>query len=128
MIRPMTASTTIRALFAHNDWARDALMACVGPLADDVLDRPFEMGHGSLRATLEHMLRAETSKLEEYGHVAQLYRRYCDCVESPSWREIVRLGRRCLPFPRRQDAAGEPWIRLAAAIHRAGEWFHGSRL
>lgn len=50
---------TIRALFEYNDWARDRLMAIAETLDDDKLDRPFEMGPGSLRKTLEHLFAAE---------------------------------------------------------------------
>ncbi len=51
--------TTIAELFAYNDWARDRVMAIVRELPDNDLDSPFEMGHGTLRKTVEHIFAAE---------------------------------------------------------------------
>ncbi len=63
----MTARlTTLRALFLHNDWARDKLFEAALPLADEALDDPVEMGPGSLRATLEHLCRAERWWLDRW--------------------------------------------------------------
>ena len=50
---------TLRAFFAYNDWGRDRLMRFAVELGDDQLDRPFEMGEGSLRRTLWHMFKWE---------------------------------------------------------------------
>lgn len=50
---------TIRELFGYNDWMRDRLMALIEPLDDSRLDRPFEMGPGSIRKTMEHLAMAE---------------------------------------------------------------------
>ena len=55
----MSGLDTIRELFNHNDWARDKLLALTDDLSDDQLDRPFEMGPGSLRATLFHLWACE---------------------------------------------------------------------
>ena len=63
----MTAQlTTLRALFGHNDWARDKLLDAVLGLADEALDDPVEMGPGSLRATLEHLCRSERWWLDRW--------------------------------------------------------------
>ena len=48
-----------RALFAHSDWARDKLMGLAKDLDNEALDRAFEMGLGSLRATLYHLWAVE---------------------------------------------------------------------
>jgi uncharacterized damage-inducible protein DinB len=50
---------TVRDLFRHSDWARDKLLERAAQLDDAALDRPFEMGVGSLRETLQHLLFAE---------------------------------------------------------------------
>jgi uncharacterized damage-inducible protein DinB len=55
---------TIRVLFTYNDWGRDRLMALAAGLPDEKLDRPFEMGEGSLRKTLEHLFGAEWTWLQ----------------------------------------------------------------
>jgi uncharacterized damage-inducible protein DinB len=49
----------ISKLYAYNDWANDALLAAADALPAEELDRPFEMGLGSLRKTLCHILDAE---------------------------------------------------------------------
>ncbi len=58
--------TTLRALFVHNDWARDKLLDTARPLADAALDDPVQMGPGSLRATLEHLYRTERWWLDRW--------------------------------------------------------------
>jgi len=58
--------TTLRALFVHNDWARDSLLDTARPLADEALDDPVQMGPGSLRATLEHLYRSERWWLDRW--------------------------------------------------------------
>jgi uncharacterized damage-inducible protein DinB len=58
---------TIRILFQHNDWGREQLMAVADRLTDEQLDRPFEMGPGTLRKTLEHIFAAEWVWLARWG-------------------------------------------------------------
>ena len=53
-----------RALFVHNDWARDKLLALASGLSDEELDRAVDMGLGSLRATLGHLRGAGRVWLE----------------------------------------------------------------
>lgn len=60
----MNTYSTISTLFAHNDWARDKLLALVQPLDNDALDRAFEMGPGTLRRTLLHLWGAEQAWLD----------------------------------------------------------------
>ena len=55
----LTTLTTLRALFGHNDWARDRLMEAAVPLGEEKLDEAFEIGPCSLRATLQHLWRAD---------------------------------------------------------------------
>ncbi len=57
---------TIRELFAFTDWARDKLMTVASGLADEQLDRKFEMGEGSLRATLNHLWSSERMWLDRW--------------------------------------------------------------
>jgi uncharacterized damage-inducible protein DinB len=49
----------INRYYAYNDWARERLLDAAEPLDDEQLDRPFEMGLGSLRNTLLHIRDAE---------------------------------------------------------------------
>ncbi|MEK6644280.1 MAG: DinB family protein [Planctomycetota bacterium] len=56
----------LKELFAHDDWARDKLFALCDGLSDAQLDRPFEMGLGSLRNTLHHIWAAERVWLDRW--------------------------------------------------------------
>ncbi len=62
----MIGLETIRECFRFNDWAWDRLLAAVAPLTDIQLDQPFEMGEGSLRATLRHLYGAERNWLARW--------------------------------------------------------------
>jgi len=55
----MTQLDMVRELFRYDDWANDRVLQSVAPLTDEQLDRSFEMGCGSLRRTLMHILCAE---------------------------------------------------------------------
>lgn len=68
------------------------------------------------RITLEHLRRAETSKMEEYGQVARLYRRYHRCLIARDWQELIDLAHSLLLLPARLDKEGENWLRLAALV------------
>lgn len=48
-----------RTLLRYNDWANGQLLQAAAPLAVERLDRPFEMGRGTLRKTLLHIAVAE---------------------------------------------------------------------
>ncbi len=50
---------TLTDYFAYGDWARAKVHAAAAPLDDARLDRRFDMGLGTLRATLEHIQLAE---------------------------------------------------------------------
>lgn len=54
-----TALAPIRRLHAHRRWVNDNLRERATTLSDEQLDRPFQMGMGSLRATLNHLYAAE---------------------------------------------------------------------
>ena len=71
------------------------------------------------RITEQHLRHAETAQLEEYGHVAKVYRCYRDIVETPSWDSLVNIGKRVLPLPGRTGERADRWIRLGALILRS---------
>ncbi|MFQ5492141.1 MAG: DinB family protein, partial [Phycisphaerae bacterium] len=60
----MHAMSIYGALWAHNDWGRDKVMALAANLDDGALDRSFAMGAGTLRLTLQHLWRAERAWLD----------------------------------------------------------------
>jgi len=51
---------TVRAILRYSDWADDQLLRTAGALSDEQLDRPFDMGVGSLRRTLLHIWAGES--------------------------------------------------------------------
>ena len=57
---------TVRELLAYDDWANGALLRIAAELNDELLDRPFEMGPGSLRKTLNHIVAVERLWLDRW--------------------------------------------------------------
>ena len=55
----MVDPPTLRELFEHGAWARDQILAAASTLSDEQLDRSFEIGPGSFRRTLWHIVEAE---------------------------------------------------------------------
>jgi hypothetical protein len=74
------------------------------------------------RITEQHLLRAQTARLEEYHQVAHIYRRYREVVLEPSWEGLVGTGTWVLPLPARTGGPGDRWIRLGAALWQAGRF------
>jgi len=54
--------------FAYGDWAQERIRAVAATLTDGQLDRPFEMGVGSVRITLVHICDAERWWLDNWIH------------------------------------------------------------
>lgn len=57
---------SVRTYYAYADWARERVHAAAASLSDAQLDRPFEIGMGSVRATLAHIRNAEQWWLENW--------------------------------------------------------------
>src|SRR5262249_43238231 len=57
---------TIRAYYAYADWAKERVHDAAAKLNDARLDRPCEMGLGSLRKTLVHIRDAEKWWLDNW--------------------------------------------------------------
>lgn len=55
----MPATTPADVLLQQDRWATGALLDACAPLTDDQLDREFEMGLGTLRKTITHILAAK---------------------------------------------------------------------
>lgn len=53
------------------------------------------------------------------AELARVYKRYKAIVESPSWNQIVVIGKRMLLLPGSVVPDGDPWIQLAVNILRA---------
>lgn len=67
-----------------------------------------------------HLARAESSRLGEYRDLARLFRRFWALTTRPAWADLVGISRRVLPLPARDDAAGNPWLHLGAALLSGG--------
>lgn len=63
---PQFSAEMIRTYYAYNDWARNTVLDAASALSGDDLDRPFEMGPGTLRKTLLHIRDAEQWWLENW--------------------------------------------------------------
>lgn len=63
--------STVLEMFKYNDWANDWLMNTAAALDDEQWDRPFEMGMGSLRKTMQHLYQVERLWLERWKGVMQ---------------------------------------------------------
>ncbi len=86
---------TLHELFAFNDWARDAVMRCAAGLDKEQLDRPFEMGLGSLRNTLNHLYAVESVWFERWQGRQPQYRVIAEGVEmAPLWDEFRDVAKR----------------------------------
>ena len=85
----MIALGTLRECFRYNDWGRERLLSLVADLTDAQLDRPFEMGAGSLRATIYHLWAAEYGWLDRWqpGRISPYD---AECHGEP----IAEIGRR----------------------------------
>jgi uncharacterized damage-inducible protein DinB len=62
----MKTTTIIEDLYSANEWAWQRIFLLCDGLSDEQLDAPREMGLGSLRATLFHILTAEQIWLERW--------------------------------------------------------------
>lgn len=66
----MNSTTIIEDLYSANEWAMQRVLRLCEGLSDEQLDAPREMGFGSLRATLFHILAAEQIWWERWTGVA----------------------------------------------------------
>ena len=62
----MEHTTILQDLFGHNDWANARIHSLCATLSDEQLDKYREMGFGSLRNTVFHILEAEKLWLERW--------------------------------------------------------------
>ncbi|GMU82970.1 MAG: hypothetical protein AMXMBFR47_28410 [Planctomycetota bacterium] len=69
----------LREFFAFSDWANNRLMQLSAGLPDRDLDRPFEMGPGSLRKTLNHLWAAERVWFDRWKGSAEPFYRAEPC-------------------------------------------------
>lgn len=63
----MTTVSMIDDLYRYNNWANGRVLGLCDGLTDEQLDQPRDMGFGSLRATIFHILAAEEIWLERWA-------------------------------------------------------------
>lgn len=64
------ANTILEDLYRHNRWANAHIVRLCDGLTDDQLDQPRELGFGTLRNTVFHILAAEDVWLDRWTGVA----------------------------------------------------------
>jgi uncharacterized damage-inducible protein DinB len=62
----MNDLTTIKALLRYSDWANEQLVRAAAELTPEQLDQGFDIGLGSLRRILLHILAGETVWLKRW--------------------------------------------------------------
>lgn len=67
----MTKTSNARAMFSYNDWADLQLLGAARLLSDAQLDQGFDIGLGTLRRTLKHILDGETVWLARWQGKAE---------------------------------------------------------
>lgn len=67
----LDALAVLRSLFAYSDRANAKILDAAAALPDGALDRPFDMGPGSLRRTLVHIHNGEATWLARWIGGAQ---------------------------------------------------------
>jgi len=103
---PVEAVTTLRL-----EALETALNRLLGSVHLREVDTPAEI-------TEFHLLRAATSRLEEYHEAERLYRRYKAYVIERRWESLAAAAQRNLPLPSRLDEPARRWVGLAAALYR----------
>ncbi len=90
----MTQLEMVRELFRYDDWANDRVLQAAAPLTDEQMDRPFEMGRGSLRRTLMHILCAEQVWVQRWqGHTETPWPDEGECVSVAAMGDRFREAR-----------------------------------
>ncbi len=97
MTQPGKAFETVATMFRHNLWANLSLFDVCAGLSDEQLNSRVAGAYGSIRATLEHIMRAERA----YHH-------------------RVTTGR---PYRAPEDAPPPTLDEMRASLRRTGEGF-----
>lgn len=90
---------TMRTFYRYNDWANEQLLLAAGQVGDGRLDQPFDMGLGSIRATLMHIIIGEDTFLKR-GQ-GQVEAKWGDEKERVI---VVQMKERLADTQRRRDA------------------------
>lgn len=97
-------------LLGHDAWTTHQLLLLAQPLTDDQWDQPFDIGHVTLRATLEHMI----DNVETWTDLM-------NGVENPGDRPSF-AGLTATALLARHDASMAQFTVLAHRVRDAGDW------
>jgi uncharacterized damage-inducible protein DinB len=97
----------LERLLGHHAWTTGQLLAICGQLTDVELDRQFDIGHRSIRATLQHMIR----NMEVWANLMA-----SRLVEPPSSDASIQTLRV------RLDRAAENLKSVALEVSRRARW------
>lgn len=90
----MSYTSTLAECFRYNAWALERLLTIAADLSDEQRDRPFDIGRGTLRTTLQHIYGAErvwfvrwqTARADEFPHSSAI------SVPDALWRAFRDLA------------------------------------
>ncbi len=82
-----------RKYFAYGDWANNRLLMLLASLADNVLDRDYGMGLGTIRKTALHIFDAERWWFQNWAVGTTMYERSAESTSvtqlESCWREFI---------------------------------------
>jgi uncharacterized damage-inducible protein DinB len=96
-------------LLGHDLWTTQQLLLLCRGLTDEQLDRNFDIGHRTLRATLSHIVR----NIEVWSDLMS---------DQPVREDPGPLGRSVLALASRLDVAGADLARVARAVAQRDGW------
>jgi len=100
-------------LLGHDAWTTGRLLVCCRGMGDGELDRAFEIGHGSLRATFVHIVR----NMEVWSGVMDgSIRTRSDVEEETPARQTVDA------LIERLETAADRLGRVARRVREEGAW------
>jgi uncharacterized damage-inducible protein DinB len=98
-------------LLGHDAWTTRALLGRAATLDDAALDRPFELGHRTVRATLLHLVR----NMEVWSDLMAGVPVRADAGQAPAGRSIAGLTARL-------DRAAQDLAEVGRAVAGRGGW------
>ncbi len=98
-------------LLGHDAWTTRRLLDISGGLTDEQLDRRFDIGHGSVRTTLDHVI----SNMEVWGDLMS-------GSAAPSTRSETAADRSIAGMRGRLDRAASRLAAVARPIAARGGW------
>jgi len=81
--------STLAILFDHHRWAMEQVCNAAEPLKDALLDRPVEMGLGSLRKTIQHLAQAEKAWMERIAAPSPAPIQFAEVPKAPG--ELLKV-------------------------------------